>query len=75
MLDLKYISENLDAVKKNLSLRGEDPKNLDDVIQLNEQRKKLIFESEQLRKKQNDVSQEIVKLKQEKKTLPNFFQK
>jgi len=67
MLDLKFVCENLEKVRKNLNQRGDFSKLLDQIALANEKRKKIILESEKLRQEQNKVSEEIAKLKKEKK--------
>ncbi len=67
MLDLKFVCENLEKVRKNLNQRGDFSKLLDQISTANEKRKKVILESEKLRQEQNKVSEEIAKLKKEKK--------
>ena len=67
MLDLKFVCENLEKVRKNLNQRGDFSKLLDQISAANEKRKKIITESEKLRQEQNKVSEEIAKLKKEKK--------
>ncbi|MBI3018007.1 MAG: serine--tRNA ligase [Deltaproteobacteria bacterium] len=67
MLDLKFVCENIEKVRKNLNQRGDFSKLLDQISAANEKRKKIITESEKLRQEQNKVSEEIAKLKKEKK--------
>lgn len=67
MLDLKFVCENLEKVRKNLNQRGDFSKLLDQIAVANEKRKKIIVESEKLRQEQNKASEEIAKLKKEKK--------
>ncbi len=66
MLDLKYIRENTEEVKKNLKARNSDF-NLDEVIELDKKRREILSEVEVLKKKRNDESAKIGKLKREKK--------
>lgn len=65
MLDLKFIRENPDLVRKNISLKGEDA-NLDLLLSLDEERRKIIAEVETLKHQRNIVSNEIARLKKEK---------
>jgi len=62
MLDLKYIKNNLDAVKKGMEKRRAE---IDFTTLLNndDQRKALLLEIENLRHKRNVVSDDIAKLK------------
>lgn len=65
MLDLKFIRENPELVRKNIELKGENA-NLDILLELDEKRRSIIVEVEQLKHKRNVVSNEIAKLKKEK---------
>lgn len=65
MLDLKFIRENPELVRKNIELKGETA-NLDALLELDEKRRSIIVEVEQLKHKRNVVSNEIAKLKKAK---------
>lgn len=67
MLDMKFLRNNYEDVKAKLQHRGEDLSELDTFADLDEKRRKLIAETEQLKAKRNAVTQEISKLKKEKK--------
>lgn len=67
MFDIKLLRKNLAEVKAKLEHRGEDLTDLDKFSTLNQKRRQLIIESEQLKKKRNDVSEQIAILKKEKK--------
>lgn len=63
MLDINFIEENLDYVKKNLNSRGSNfSKDLDQLLKLNKKRKLFIKEVENLRSQKNKLSKEIGKL-------------
>jgi seryl-tRNA synthetase len=62
MLDLKFIRENLDLVRKGAEAKGISV-DLQEIISLDEHRRKLIQEGEALKAKRNDVSAQIGKLK------------
>lgn len=62
MLDLKRIRNDFDEVKAGLARRGEDY-DLEGVVGLDEKRREILQEVEQLKSKQNTVSKEIPKLK------------
>jgi seryl-tRNA synthetase len=64
MLDLRFVRENIDLLKKKLALRGDDL-DLNPFIKLDEERRALIQEVEVLRSQRNQVSDEISRLKQE----------
>ena len=65
MLDLKRIRTNPEEIKKALSNRGEDfdISVIDEVVSLDEERRKILVEVEALKGKRNQVSAEIPKLK------------
>lgn len=65
MLDLKRIRNNPEEIKNALSNRGEDfdVKVIDEIITLDEERRKILVEVETLKGKRNKVSAEIPKLK------------
>lgn len=65
MLDLKKLRSNTEEVKKALSNRGEDfdVNVIDEVISLDEERRKILVDVEALKKQRNEVSAEIPKRK------------
>ena len=68
MLDIKLIRENPDFVRKRLASRGAgDEQSIDEVLQLDEQRRKILSEVEQLKAQRNKVSKEIGALMGQKK--------
>ncbi|AMV65477.1 Seryl-tRNA synthetase [Pediococcus damnosus] len=66
MLDLKEIRNNTDYVKERLGTRGIDPKDIDKLLKMDQQRRNLIVESENLKKTRNEVSDQISQLKRNK---------
>ena len=66
MLDIRFVCENLDAVKKALGNRSGNI-NLDEIAALANQRKEILREVEQDKAKRNADSAQIAKLKAEKK--------
>lgn len=66
MLDLKFAISNIDAIKEMLSDRGQKY-DLASLEGLNNRRKALQQEFDLLRSQQNKVSEEIARLKKEKK--------
>jgi len=66
MLDLKFIRENYDAVRKGAEAKGLTV-NLGEIISLDEQRRAFIQEGESLKAQRNQVSAAIGKLKKEGK--------
>lgn len=68
MLDIKLIRENTDFVRERLATRGAgDEKVIDEVLQLDEQRRKNLAQVEQLKAHRNKVSKEIGALMGQKK--------
>lgn len=67
MLDLKFIADQPEVVKKNVKSRGLSTDDIDKILDLNDQRKKIIQKLETLRAAQNKVSKEIALMKKEKK--------
>lgn len=64
MLDLNLIRERFDLVKERLSTRG-DTFNIDALLELDGQRRRLIVEVEGLRSQRNQTSELIGRLKRE----------
>ena len=58
MLDLKFIRDNVEAVKENCKNRGVEA-DVDLVVELSERRSTLIGELNELRQRQNVLSKEI----------------
>lgn len=68
MLDIKLIREQTDLVRQRLASRnGGDEKFVDEILALDEQRRKLLTEVEQLKAQRNKVSKEIGALMGQKK--------
>lgn len=63
MLDLKRIRNELDQMKAAMERRGEKEVDLDAVVELDEKRRSLLQEVEQMKSEQNAVSREIPQLK------------
>jgi len=61
MLDVKIIRENPDLVKKMVKNRGLDL-DIDALVKIDEERRKLTLELEQLKYKKNTLSEEIAKM-------------
>ncbi len=69
MLDIKLIREKTDFVRERLATRNAgDEKKLDEILALDEQRRKILNEVEQLKATRNRVSKEIGALMGQKKT-------
>lgn len=72
MLDLKYVCDNIESVKKALSTRsGKFP--IDEVALLALKRKELIGKSEAMKAEKNKASEKIAALKKEKKDATDLI--
>ena len=68
MLDIKLIREKPDFVRQRLATRGAgDEAHIDELLKLDEQRRKLLAEVEALKAQRNRVSKEIGALMGQKK--------
>ncbi|MGC8829034.1 MAG: serine--tRNA ligase [Verrucomicrobiia bacterium] len=68
MLDIKLIRERPEFVKERLSSRGlDDLDKIDDILALDEERRRLISESEKLKAERNKAAREIGALMAQKK--------
>ncbi len=73
MIDIKLLrtdAENIKAIMKN---RGEAVGDIDKILELDKKRRELVFETEQLKAKQNEVSKQIPALKKEGKDVSGIF--
>lgn len=66
MLDLKFIRENSDLVKKGVKNKQADI-DIDEILNLDEERRTLIKRTEELKSQRNKVSKEVGRLKKEGK--------
>ena len=68
MLDIKLIRDKPDYVRQRVGARGTgDEKKVDEILSLDEQRRKLLNEVESLKAQRNRVSKEIGALMAQKK--------
>lgn len=72
MFNIKLLRENFEEVKAKLQHRGEDLSDLEKFGELDQKRRKLIVETEQLKKQRKDVSSQIAVLKKENKDAENL---
>ena len=59
MLDIKYIRQEPDVAKERLVARGEDAGDIDKLLMLDEKRRALVTEVENLQAERNAISKEI----------------
>ncbi|HHV61456.1 MAG TPA: serine--tRNA ligase [Firmicutes bacterium] len=64
MLDLKLIRSNPEIVRDALRKRGEDAP-LDELLRADEERRGTLYEVEQLKRRRNEVSEEIARMKRD----------
>ena len=71
-MDLKFIRENIKEVRNSLRERGEKF-SLDELLQSDEERRKILVEVEDLKHRRNEASEEIGKLKKEGKEVEQLI--
>ncbi len=71
MIDINFVRDNSDEVKRKVASKNFDPKIVDEVLKLDEKRRKFIGEIEEIRSKRNEAAKEkdIEKGKKIKKEL------
>ena len=74
MLDLKYLRNHFDEVTEKLKYRGEDLQDLENFGQLDQRRRTIISEVENLKAKRNETSKQISIMKREKKDASELIQ-
>lgn len=74
MLDIKKIREGFDSIKESVESRGQGDYNLDEILSIDKERRKILADVEQLKSKQNKVSREIPKLKKEGQDVSSLLQ-
>jgi len=72
MLDIKFIRENPEVVKQGIKNKNENDR-VDELLELDKQRRNLITQTEELKAKKNSVSQEVAKLKKEGKDASSII--
>ena len=66
MLDIRFIRDNADLVKKSLEARGARL-DLSELLRLDEDRRRILTELDDLRRRKNEANDAITKLLKEKK--------
>jgi seryl-tRNA synthetase len=72
MLDLRFIRENADLVKTGIKNKNEKD-TVDEILELDGERRQYLNEVEELKANRNKVSQEVGKLKKEGKNADNII--
>lgn len=66
MLDIRFIRDNVDLVKASLEKRG-SKLNLDELLKLDEERRRILTELDELRRQKNEANDAITRLLKERK--------
>ena len=74
MLDIKFIRDNTELVKKGVLLKGEKC-DVDRLLELDSQRRQFIYDVEQLKKERNEKSKKVADLKKEKKDAADLIER
>ncbi len=74
MLDIKRIRMDLEEIKVAMAKRGEKDFNLDEVLEMDDERKRLLQQVEQMKNQQNTVSKEIPIFKKEGKDVTEIME-
>jgi seryl-tRNA synthetase len=72
MLDIKYIRENPEAVRQGIKNKNEKDR-VDEILSLDEKRRKIISEVEELKAKKNQVSSKIPQMKKAGEDTTQIF--
>lgn len=67
MLDLRYLRARPDEVRARLARRGEVPPTFDQLLALDEERRRLLVEVEGLRGERNALSQQVARARREQR--------
>lgn len=59
MLDIKKIRNNTEWAKEKLATRGVKPEEIDTLLEIDNERREVLLENEQLRNRRNEVSDQI----------------
>jgi len=74
MLDIRRIRNDPDRYREGMKKRGLDPSAIDEVIALDEERRRLIADVEELRRRRNENSKLVSRLKREKKDAAEYIE-
>jgi seryl-tRNA synthetase len=73
MLELRFIRENIDLVKEKIKFRNIEKSRIDEFINIDKERRKLLSEVEGLRNRRKIVSQQIAQLKKNKENADELL--
>lgn len=73
MLDIKMIRTEPEYVKEKIAKRGDDPSVVDEILELDKERRELILKTEELKSRRNKVSGEIAQKKRNKENADDVI--
>lgn len=73
MLDIKMIRTEPEFVKEKITKRGDDPSVVDEILELDKERRELIVKTEELKSRRNKVSGEIAQKKRNKENADDVI--
>lgn len=73
MLDIKVLREDYDHITEVMKVRGENVGDIDRAIVLDEEKRKMQYDVQQLKAKKNEVSKQIPMMKKEGKDVEPIF--
>ena len=73
MLDIRLIRSEPEFVKDKVAKRGDDPKVIDEILELDKKRRELIAQTEELKSRRNKVSGEIAQKKRNKENADDVI--
>lgn len=73
MLDIKVLRDDYDHVMEVMKVRGENVGDIDKALALDEEKRKMQYEVQQLKAKKNEVSKQIPMMKKEGKDVEPIF--
>lgn len=73
MLDIKVLRSDYERIMEIMKVRGENVGDISAVLELDKQKREYLYETEQLKAKQNEVSKQIPKLKKEGQDVSGIF--
>ena len=69
MIDIKLLRNNPKEIKSKLALKGIDPKLVDKFLDIDDRWRKIIYELDELKAKQNALSEELAKIPKKESLL------
>src|SRR5699024_10825179 len=72
-LDIKMIRNEPEYIKEKIAKRGDDPSVVDEILELDKERRELIVKTEELKSRRNRVSGEIAQKKRNKENADDVI--